>query len=299
MKKILSIALALAMVLCLSAAAFAADTYTVTATYSGDGQSYSTALLEGQSFPQPLAASDLMPPTLSFEHLWYWGEFNVSEVGLQLFELAYRVTPNDATDISVDARLSYETWEYFWADLTDTGLVKIKQGTKGDYFYNSTMEWTPEFVLRYRLDGEEHSETLSFPAVRPTGYKPYFNISYDGSTLTASLTKSAGDPMRYTVPGIASVKIEWFENTGGDSWNWLGTEEIWPAAGTMETLTPGSVYRLSFDFSSLTPPTEATHFMLYIDTDDFSAEDENGVSYVGIMGAYTYDDFRPISELSP
>ena len=31
----------------------------------------------------------------------------------------------------------------------------------------------------------------------------------------------------------------------------------------------------------------------------YTAEDENGVSYVGIMGAYTYDDFRPISELSP
>ena len=253
---------------------------------------------EAFSYPQPLEAS-LNAPTVSFSALRYWGEFNAPGYGIDLFELSYVLTPNDATDLSADVSLSssFEN-SYKWSDVTQTGAVSLRRSAGGSPFNVSAAQWTPEVVLHYKLGGVEREEIFNFDVVPLTGYRPMFSLTYSGATVTASLGSDGGDPFSYSVPGITAVEIEWLQQTSDSSWNNLSSTKLWPGAGTMEAVSEGSVYRYTIP-GAIIPPGDATHFMLSFLTDSYTGTDENGTDYVCSTSIGTNDSYHLISELTP
>ena len=253
---------------------------------------------EAFSYPQPLEAS-LNAPTVSFSALRYWGEFNAPGYGIDLFELSYVLTPNDATDLSADVSLSssFEN-SYKWSDVTQTGAVSLRRSAGGSPFNVSAAQWTPEVVLHYKLGGVEREEIFNFDVVPLTGYRPMFSLTYSGATVTASLGSDGGDPFSYSVPGITAVEIEWLQQTSDSSWNYLSSTQLWPGAGTMEAVSEGSVYRYTIP-GAINPPGDATHFMLSFLTDSYTGTDENGTDYVCSTSIGTNDSYHLISELTP
>ena len=253
---------------------------------------------EAFSYPQPLEAS-LNAPTVSFSALRYWGEFNAPGYGIDLFELSYVLTPNDATDLSADVSLSssFEN-SYKWSDVTQTGAVSLRRSAGGSPFNVSAAQWTPEVVLHYKLGGVEREEIFNFGVVPLTGYRPMFSLTYSGATVTASLGSDGGDPFSYSVPGITAVEIEWLQQTSDSSWNYLSSTQLWPGAGTMEAVSEGSVYRYTIP-GAIIPPGDATHFMLSFLTDSYTGTDENGTDYVCSTSIGTNDSYHLISELTP
>ena len=253
---------------------------------------------EAFSYPQPLEAS-LNAPTVSFSALRYWGEFNAPGYGIDLFELSYVLTPNDATDLSADVSLSssFEN-SYKWSDVTQTGAVSLRRSAGGSPFNVSAAQWTPEVVLHYKLGGVEREEIFNFDVVPLTGYRPMFSLTYSGATVTASLGSDGGDPFSYSVPGITAVEIEWLQQTSDSSWNYLSSTQLWPGAGTMEAVSEGSVYRYTIP-GAIIPPGDATHFMLSFLTDSYTGTDENGTDYVCSTSIGTNDSYHLISELTP
>ena len=253
---------------------------------------------EAFSYPQPLEAS-LNAPTVSFSALRYWGEFNAPGYGIDLFELSYVLTPNDATDLSADVSLSSSFGNsYNWSDVTQTGVVSLRRSAGGSPFNVSAAQWTPEVVLHYKLGGVEREEIFNFGVVPLTGYRPMFSLTYSGATVTASLGSDGGDPFSYSVPGITAVEIEWLQQTSDSSWNYLSSTQLWPGAGTMEAVSEGSVYRYTIP-GAINPPGDATHFMLSFLTDSYTGTDENGTDYVCSTSIGTNDSYHPISELTP
>ena len=253
---------------------------------------------EAFSYPQPLEAS-LNAPTVSFSALRYWGEFNAPGYGIDLFELSYVLTPNDATDLSADVSLSSSFGNsYNWSDVTQTGAVSLRRSAGGSPFNVSAAQWTPEVVLHYKLGGVEREEIFNFGVVPLTGYRPMFSLTYSGATVTASLGSDGGDPFSYSVPGITAVEIEWLQQTSDSSWNYLSSTQLWPGAGTMEAVSEGSVYRYTIP-GAINPPGDATHFMLSFLTDSYTGTDENGTDYVCSTSIGTNDSYHPISELTP
>lgn len=253
---------------------------------------------EAFSYPQPLEAS-LNAPTVSFSALRYWGEFNAPGYGIDLFELSYVLTPNDATDLSADVSLSSSFGNsYNWSDVTQTGAVSLRRSAGGSPFNVSAAQWTPEVVLHYKLGGVEREEIFNFGVVPLTGYRPMFSLTYSGATVTASLGSDGGDPFSYSVPSITAVEIEWLQQTGDSSWNYLSSTQLWPDAGTMEAVSEGSVYRYTIP-GAINPPGDATHFMLSFLTDSYTGTDENGTDYVCSTSIGTNDSYHPISELTP
>ena len=253
---------------------------------------------EAFSYPQPLEAS-LNAPTVSFSALRYWGEFNAPGSGIDLFELSYVLTPNDATDLSADVSLSSSFGNsYNWSDVTQTGAVSLRRSAGGSPFNVSAAQWTPEVVLHYKLGGVEREEIFNFGVVPLTGYRPMFSLTYSGATVTASLGSDGGDPFSYSVPGITAVEIEWLQQTSDSSWNYLSSTQLWPGAGTMEAVSEGSVYRYTIP-GAINPPGDATHFMLSFLTDSYTGTDENGTDYVCSTSIGTNDSYHPISELTP
>ena len=253
---------------------------------------------EAFSYPQPLEAS-LNAPTVSFSALRYWGEFNAPGSGIDLFELSYVLTPNDATDLSADVSLSSSFGNsYNWSDVTQTGAVSLRRSAGGSPFNVSAAQWTPEVVLHYKLGGVEREEIFNFGVVPLTGYRPMFSLTYSGATVTASLGSDGGDPFSYSVPGITAVEIEWLQQTSDSSWNYLSSTQLWPGAGTMEAVSEGSVYRYTIP-GAIIPPGDATHFMLSFLTDSYTGTDENGTDYVCSTSVGTNDSYHPISELTP
>ena len=253
---------------------------------------------EAFSYPQPLEAS-LNAPTVSFSALRYWGEFNAPGYGIDLFELGYVLTPNDATDLSADVSLSssFEN-SYKWSDVTQTGAVSLRRSAGGSPFNVSAAQWTPEVVLHYKLGGVEREEIFNFGVVPLTGYRPMFSLTYSGATVTASLGSDGGDPFSYSVPGITAVEIKWLQQTSDSSWNYLSRTQLWPGAGTMEAVSEGSVYRYTIP-GAIIPPGDATHFMLSFLTDSYTGTDENGTDYVCSTSIGTNDSYHLISELTP
>ena len=253
---------------------------------------------EAFSYPQPLEAS-LNAPTVSFSALRYWGEFNAPGYGIDLFELSYVLTPNDATDLSADVSLSssFEN-SYKWSDVTQTGAVSLRRSAGGSPFNVSAAQWTPEVELHYKLGGVEREEIFNFGVVPLTGYRPMFSLTYSGATVTASLGSDGGDPFSYSVPGITAVEIEWLQQTSDSSWNYLSSTQLWPGAGTMEAVSEGSVYRYTIP-GAIIPPGDATHFMLSFLTDSYTGTDENGTDYVCSTSIGTNDSYHLISELTP
>ena len=253
---------------------------------------------EAFSYPQPLEAS-LNAPTVSFSALRYWGEFNAPGYGIDLFELSYVLTPNDATDLSANVSLSSSFGtSYKWSDVTQTGAVSLRRSAGGSPFNVSAAQWTPEVVLHYKLGGVEREEIFNFDVVPLTGYRPMFSLTYSGATVTASLGSDGGDPFSYSVPGITAVEIEWLQQTSDSSWNYLSSTQLWPGAGTMEAVSEGSVYRYTIP-GAIIPPGDATHFMLSFLTDSYTGTDENGTDYVCSTSIGTNDSYHPISELTP
>lgn len=253
---------------------------------------------EAFSYPQPLEAS-LNAPTVSFSALRYWGEFNAPGYGIDLFELSYVLTPNDATDLSADVSLSSSFGNsYNWSDVTQTGAVSLRRSAGGSPFNVSAAQWTPEVVLHYKLGGVEREEIFNFGVVPLTGYRPMFSLTYSGATVTASLGSDGGDPFSYSVPGITAVEIEWLQQTSDSSWNYLSSTQLWPGAGTMEAVSEGSVYRYTIP-GAINPPGDATHFMLSFLTDSYTGTDENGTDYVCSTSIGTNDSYHLISELTP
>ena len=253
---------------------------------------------EAFSYPQPLEAS-LTAPTVSFSALRYWGEFNAPGYGIDLFELSYVLTPNDATDLSADVSLSSSFGNsYNWSDVTQTGAVSLRRSAGGSPFNVSAAQWTPEVVLHYKLGGVEREEIFNFGVVPLTGYRPMFSLTYSGATVTASLGSDGGDPFSYSVPGITAVEIEWLQQTSDSSWNYLSSAQLWPGAGTMEAVSEGSVYRYTIP-GAINPPGDATHFMLSFLTDSYTGTDENGTDYVCSTSIGTNDSYHLISELTP
>ena len=253
---------------------------------------------EAFSYPQPLEAS-LNAPTVSFSALRYWGEFNAPGSGIDLFELSYVLTPNDATDLSANVSLSSSFGtSYKWSDVTQTGAVSLRRSAGGSPFNVSAAQWTPEVVLHYKLGGVEREEIFNFDVVPLTGYRPMFSLTYSGATVTASLGSDGGDPFSYSVPGITAVEIEWLQQTSDSSWNYLSSTQLWPGAGTMEAVSEGSVYRYTIP-GAINPPGDATHFMLSFLTDSYTGTDENGTDYVCSTSIGTNDSYHPISELTP
>ena len=253
---------------------------------------------EAFSYPQPLEASP-NAPTVSFSALRYWGEFNAPGSGIDLFELSYVLTPNDATDLSADVSLSSSFGNsYNWSDVTQTGAVSLRRSAGGSPFNVSAAQWTPEVVLHYKLGGVEREEIFNFGVVPLTGYRPMFSLTYSGATVTASLGSDGGDPFSYSVPGITAVEIKWLQQTSDSSWNTLSSTKLWPDAGTMEAVSEGSVYRYTIP-GAINPPGDATHFMLSFLTDSYTGTDENGTDYVCSTSIGTNDSYHPISELTP
>ena len=253
---------------------------------------------EAFSYPQPLEASP-NAPTVSFSALRYWGEFNAPGYGIDLFELSYVLTPNDATDLSADVSLSSSFGNsYNWSDVTQTGAVSLRRSAGGSPFNVSAAQWTPEVVLHYKLGGVEREEIFNFGVVPLTGYRPMFSLTYSGATVTASLGSDGGDPFSYSVPGITAVEIEWLQQTSDSSWNYLSSTQLWPGAGTMEAVSEGSVYRYTIP-GAINPPGDATHFMLSFLTDSYTGTDENGTDYVCSTSIGTNDSYHLISELTP
>ena len=250
---------------------------------------------EAFSYPEAL----LTAPTVSFSALRYWGEFNAPGSGIDLFELSYVLTPNDATDLSADVSLS-SSFEisYNWSDVTQTGAVSLRRSAGGSPFNVSAAQWTPQVVLHYKLGGVEREETFNFGVVPLTGYRPMFSLTYSGATVTASLGSDGGDPFSYSVPGITAVEIKWLQQTSDSSWNTLSSTKLWPDAGTMEAVSEGSVYRYTIP-GAINPPGDATHFMLSFLTDSYTGTDENGTDYVCSTSIGTNDSYHPISELTP
>lgn len=264
-----------------------------------DGEHYGIRSPENaMSYPQPLTAP-LTAPTLSFSSLRYWGEFNAPGMGVDLFELSYVLTPNDAADLTADVTLSSEVGSYSWSALTQTGTVSLRRSAGGEPFCVSSAHWTPEITLRYKLGGVDKEEVFNFGVVSVSSYAPRFELSYSGAEVTATLTTASGDPFSYTVSGVTAVELDWMEKIGESSWSWLGTTTLWPGMGAVETVSDGSVYRYILLPGELSPPADATHFSITFVTGGYTGKDENGTEYPITVSVMTNDDFHPISELTP
>ena len=192
-----------------------------------------------------------------------------------------------------------ETFE--WSAVTDTGTVSLRDSTAGIPFCHSVDDlskyWQVDLVLDYKLDGSDYTETVNVPpeSVGLKEWRPKTDISYNTGVTTISIGSESGDPFTYSVSGISGIEVDWY-----DSLSYISSTPVYPGGGSLTTVTPGSEYQYAYPLSSVTPPAEATDYMLYATTDSGFTADADFGSYTGAEGIYIYDQegFHPISDLT-
>ena len=259
-----------------------------------------------QCFPQEIGSTTAVAPTISFSHLWYWGEFNGVDVGLRLLELQYVVTPNDATDISVDARIfsTAQSQSFSWTGVTGTGTVSLRESTAGIPFYHSfddpaTQSWQVELTMHYELGGASHTETLNVSPgdVKIRAFKPETTVTFGSDGITIAFGSESADPFTYSIPGIDEISLSWYREEA-DYWVYLGETTLYSGGEGLTVLTPGTRFHYACDPSKITPPDGAEEFTISIKT----APDWTGTSsFTSITVSkpwYAYQSMRPVSDLT-
>ena len=276
------------------------------ATYDGDGDLYSVYdPYEVQTYPQPLAASP-GEPSVSFSHLWYWGEFNSSpaELGLRHLELEYVLDPgtSDSGSLTADVRVisDQDSGRYVeWTGLAATGTVTLNMNTGGVLYYNSTERWIPQITLHYTMSGAPRTVVYSGPAQAPDRawqLQMETNVNSDAAQIVIS---SESDDRHSYDPWISQVDMIWYRQDGG-YWETVGSPTTVWTGDPLLMMGPDGPYndgsRNSFyytflynelDFSTIAPP-EASHFRIVVHAGATGTDPYDGTVYTHIGDVFDH-----------
>ena len=284
-----------------------------TANYSNPSDAEFALVKPKRVICSPLRIREAVAPTISYQHLWYWGEFNSypADPGFRLIELQYELTPNDARNISVDATISAtgQSDTFSWTDVDATGTVPLRQYATAPFLHswNSIDEsWGVQLVMHYTLEGVEKTETVTVPpaSVNLRGFGPQMDVTYSGSAVNIDISSESDDPFTYKVSGISKIYFDWYKKLGSSSWEQVTTEQIYPGDGTLTPEGASSSYQYAYALPTEPPTgTDATHVEIrvesdspYTGTDSVGTQTSNGplVGYsemMEIVSSVTYGDY--------
>ena len=178
--------------------------------------------------PIALPGVTLVEPELSFDHL-YWYQL------VDHLELGYEITANDATDITSQAKITYDPGgsfhlEHTMPEVTGAGTKTVEDNAGGDLAIFSGGQWVTTITLQYKLGGESKEKVLTVPG-NPELFSGYMETKFGSISGTFSNMNVGcelhvyyrdGDRHEYT-PKFKKVDIEWFRN----DYESVGTSTIW------------------------------------------------------------------------
>ena len=178
--------------------------------------------------PIALPGVTLVEPELSFDHL-YWYQL------VDHLELGYEITANDATDITSQAKITYDPGgsfhlEHTMPEVTGAGTKTVEDNAGGDLAIFSGGQWVTTITLQYKLGGESKEKVLTVPG-NPKLFSGYMETKFGSISGTFSNMNVGyelhvyyrdGDRHKYT-PKFKKVDIEWFRN----DYESVGTSTIW------------------------------------------------------------------------
>ena len=235
------------------------------------------------------------------------------ELGVDIvhdFAPQYELTPNDAADLTVDAKVfsansSYEPNTVEWTGVTATSTVDLRQVVDSFNFnhsFNSTDDfWQVELTMHYKLFGVDRTETVNIPpdSAGMRSWRPAGTLSRDADGTIITISSQEGDPFTYAVTGISSIEVDWYTNTDDGNWNWLGSEALYPESGFIMEQIVGSQYVYVFPMAELSPPEAATHFMVSVVSEAPYTGTYGSNTYTSTGPLTIYGDFQPVSDLTP
>ena len=174
----------------------------------------------------------LTDPTVSLSYddvYWYSSVDHV--------KATYKITANDATDITSQATITYEyagSMSFALPEAPGDGTVSVEANAGGNVTIFSGGNWVTTVKLKYKLGGVEKEKEFQFegrPQVRyvdfdsvlgsKSGTLEEMDIGYE-----VNLTYKTDDPHAYSVD-FSKVEIEWFTiDTYGIKTS-VGTKSIW------------------------------------------------------------------------
>ena len=265
-----------------------------------------------QCFPQALIG-DFTPPTVSYSHMWYWGDLNTSS-GLCHLELAYDITPNGADPGSIRSRVKVisdqDSSRYVEkAGIADTGPIAVNWNTSGKLSFNSVERWIVEIDVDYTVGGTAQSLSITRPASHPDKVWNVWletEINSDGASVCFVCGSDDRHVYDFTITRIEAV---WAKDDGG-YWTEVGSPVVlWrntdpgtsPLDGPFGPDDDGSYKRVGFELwhSSfdlyLMVPGDATDFCYVFYGVGSATDPVDGTVYpiIGGLGSWVVD-YYPI-----
>ena len=256
--------------------------------------------------PIALPGVTLVEPEVTFDHL-YWYQL------VDHLELGYEITANDATDITSQAKITYDPgglyMEHTMPEVTGAGSKKVEDNAGGDLQIFSGGQWVTTITLQYKLGGESKEKVLTVPG-NPELFSGYMETKLGSISGTFSNMNVGcelhvyyrdGDSHEYT-PKFKKVDIEWFRN----NYESVGTSTIWEEGGQQVFLGPYSSgpnadgnmdleYSFWYEGLDATPPlSSVTKFQLH-----FYGEMNGNDEYDTAMELYAFTDKEDLPGVVP
>ena len=257
--------------------------------------------------PIALPGVTMVEPEVTFDHL-YWYQM------VDHLELGYEITANDATDITSQAKITYDPGgsthlEHTMPEVTGAGTKTVEDNAGGDLAIFSGGQWVTTITLQYKLGDESKEKVLTVPG-NPELFSGYMETKFGSISGTFSNMNVGcelhvyyryGDPHEYT-PKFKKVDIEWFRN----DYESVGTSTIWEEGGQQVFLGPYSSgpnadgymdleYSFSYEGLDATPPlSSVTKFQLH-----FYGEMNGNDEYDTAMELYAFTDKEDLPGVVP
>ena len=256
--------------------------------------------------PIALPGVTLVEPEVTFDHL-YWYQL------VDHLELGYEITANDATDITSQAKITYDPgglyMEHTMPEVTGAGSKKVEDNAGGDLQIFSGGQWVTTITLQYKLGGESKEKVLTVPG-NPELFSGYMETKLGSISGTFSNMNVGcelhvyyryGDSHEYT-PKFKKVDIKWFRN----NYESVGTSTIWEEGGQQVFLEPYSSgpnadgnmdleYSFWYEGLDATPPlSSVTKFQLH-----FYGEMNGNDEYDTAMELYAFTDKEDLPGVVP
>ena len=253
--------------------------------------------------PIALPGVTMVEPEVTFDHL-YWYQM------VDHLELGYEITANDATDITSQAKITYDPgglyMEHTMPEVTGAGSKKVEDNAGGDLQIFSGGQWVTTITLQYKLGGESKEKELVVPG-NPEIMSAFLDIesgyangSVDNLNVgyEVNMVYRAADPHSYSID-FKEVEIEWFEIDSYGNDIPAGRKTIWSKGDPQVFTGPyisgpdadgNMIQGFSFWYEGLdaTPPDpDALRFKLH-----FHADIEGDDTYDSPDELYTYTEIR-------
>lgn len=236
--------------------------------------------VESDIFSLATVPITLTEPALSISHLWHWGTLNAPG-GLNQWEVAYTITPGDATDISstVTVTSAWDSSASTSGSASGSGDQAVNMSGHGNLFYASEGDFIVEVTMDYTLGGESKTMTETWIGRPQQTWGSwaevdigYYELLSDRKLLIKGefgLGHTSGDRHTYAFQPT-QVVIQF----GTSDYTWdldvLGSEVLWSGGSGSPFAGP---YTRSGEYDSLycefalddyypTIPAGATHFRL-------------------------------------